>query len=501
MFRLRLLLAVSLSLYGHAAAADSGSDSRFEVRGRAFDAEVSLTFVGAPVAQARQAGAEALAEIERLEALLSTGRPDSELARLNQRGSASTVSPALSQLLQLCERWRERTGNAFSCRLGALMAIWRQAATSGEVPERSELRRKALAIGDGAWQWSPTATSPQELVLPGWTLEPGELSLAFAIDAALARARAVAPQATGIRVDAGSFSASWGSGGGVAIAEPRAVDHSSDHRSDHDYGVLTLESRAVAFSDGGGWQVGNRRFGRIVDPAEGWPVEFAPSAVVVAPDAATAHALATALVVMPAARGLALIDHLPEVEALVITESGKTFASSGWYRLLQPDDRYRSPWPEEWQFRIGYQIPVHQVSEYRRPYVAIWITDADGGLVRQLRLHGDSPRWLREIALWWRRYGRRDESVIDGLARPTVKPGRQTLVWDGRDDSGRRAPEGRYVLQVEAAREHGERELVSLPFELSGRPFELRAKGDKELGSIEVGLASRSVAKGASATR
>lgn len=483
MFRLRpshTLLVILLALYGHGARADSGSGEPVEVRGKAFGVEVVLTFVGVPTVQARQAGADALAEIVRLERILSAGRADSELMQLNRRGAAITVSPELAQVLQLCEQWREATASAFSCRLGELMAAWRQAAASGEVPERSELRRKALAIGSVDWALSPSAMS-----LQGLQLEPGGLSLGFVIDSALARASAAAPAATGISIAAGDIAVYRGASGGhghwpVAVAEPRAGDRY--------YGVLNLGSQAIAFSDDRDRQVGERRFSHIIDPADGWPVEFAPSAVVVAPDAATAHALATALVVVPAGRGLALVDHLPGVEALVITESGKTFASSGWYALLDADDLYRAPWSDDRQFRVEYQIPVQRAAEYRRPYTAVWITDADNGLVRQLVVRGDSPRWLREIALWWRRYGRRDESVIDGLARPTVAPGRHTLVWDGRDDKGRRVPEGQYVLHIEAAREHGERELVKLPFELSGRAFDAQTKGEKELGSIRVGF-------------
>jgi thiamine biosynthesis lipoprotein len=481
MFRLslpRALLVASLALCGHGAQAENGTDGRIDVHGSAFGATVSLTLAGVSGAPARQAGAEALAEIARLEKILSPGRADSALAQLNRRGAATAVSPELSRLLQLCEQWREKTGNAFSCRLGALIALWRQAAASGEVPERSELRRQALAIGDGAWTFPPAETLSQ-----GLQLEPGGLSLAFAIDSALKRAQAAAPQAGGIRIDAGDVAVYWSADGGPG---PWSVNVAESHGGARYYGVLNPGSRAIAFSDNRYRQVGERRFRRIIAPADGWPVEFAPSTVVVASDAVTAHALATALVVMPVRQGMALVDRLPDVEALIVTESGKTFASSGWYALLRPDDLYRAPWPDAWRFLVEYQIPARHVSEYRRPYVAMWITDADNGLIRQLLVHGDSPRWMREIALWWRRYGRRDESVIDGLARPTVAPGRHTLSWDGRDDGGRRVPEGRYVLHVEAAREHGDRELLTLPFELSGVPFDLQVSGEKELGSVRV---------------
>ena len=144
------------------------------------------------------------------------------------------------------------------------------------------------------------------------------------------------------------------------------------------------------------------------------------------------------------------------------------------------------------EFLVEYQTLPQAVAEYRRPYVAVWITDTDKNPVRQLLVHGESLRWLREIPLWWRRYGRRDETMIDGLARATPLPGQHMLVWDGRDDRGKKIKKGNYILHIEAAREHGERELVTLPFTLSGSTFNTAAKGKTELGTVSINFRKRS---------
>lgn len=252
------------------------------------------------------------------------------------------------------------------------------------------------------------------------------------------------------------------------------------------HGVLALKSRALAYSDSQVWLVGTRRLSRTLNPNDGWPVMFAPSVAVVVADATTAAALAQALAVMPITQGLALVKTIPEAEALIMTETGKTFASEGWYSLLIPDALHQPLWERDMQFLVEYQIPALNVAEYRRPYVAVWITDSSKEPVRQLLVHGDRLRWLREIPLWWRRAGRRDESMIDGLARPTPKVGQHMLVWDGRDDVGHRVEKGEYILHIEAAREHGERELVTVPFTLSSQPFSRQEQGAKELGRVKV---------------
>lgn len=53
------------------------------------------------------------------------------------------------------------------------------------------------------------------------------------------------------------------------------------------------------------------------------------SATVVAPDATLADALATGLCVMGAERGMALVERLPRVEALLVDLEGRVHVSSG----------------------------------------------------------------------------------------------------------------------------------------------------------------------------
>ncbi len=445
----------------------------------------TLTLAGVEESDGQAVGAAVLAEIARLENILSIHREDTELARLNRGDNTGAPSPELLEVLHLCEQWRDKTANSFSCRLGALTNTWREAESRGEVPERATLRKAALAITD-----APLAVSARHVELHGLRIDPDGLAKGFIVDAALARARELAPQAQGIAIDIGGDAVYWGVN---EAGQPWRVAFAAPERSaDNDayQGVLALENRAVAFSghERRYWRIDHRRFSHIIDPEDGWPATFAPSAVVVAGDATTADALATALTVMPITEGLALIDRLPDVEALVMTDGGSTFASAGWYPLLAPGSQPPPPWDAGMRFEIEYQIPTLNTAEYRRPYAAIWITDENKNLVRQLAVHGTSLRWLREVPLWWRRHGRRDESAIDGLARPTPAPGQHLLAWDGRDDKGRGVAPGNYVLHLEAAREHGGRELITLPFSLSGQAFDSEVRGESELGRISLRL-------------
>ncbi|MCP4037991.1 MAG: FAD:protein FMN transferase [bacterium] len=72
-----------------------------------------------------------------------------------------------------------------------------------------------------------------------------------------------------------------------------------------------------------------RRYHHILDPRTGYPSEGAMSATVIAPSAEFADALATALCVMGPETGVALVESLRRVEAIVIDMAGNPHASSG----------------------------------------------------------------------------------------------------------------------------------------------------------------------------
>ncbi|ANB18385.1 DUF2271 domain-containing protein [Dokdonella koreensis] len=473
---LALILAVPSS-------AEPALRQRENVLGTSFEMAVA----GVPDDEVDRALAAALAEVARLDAVLSVWKDDSELARYNASTGAQAPSPDLRTVLRACERWREKTGHAFSCRLGSLLARWRKADGGETLPDRAELRTLARAIDRAAVDLAGDGPVPRP---EGLQWETDALAKGWILDRALERARAAVPAATGIRIDIGGDAVYWGEPAAgtawrVAVADPRQPRDNGGHIA-----TLTLRSRAIAASGHGsrGAQIGRRHYSHVLDPKDGWPVAYAPSAIVVADDAATADALATALTVMPIRAGLDLVEGLPGVAALVVTETGTPFVSSGWAALLDGDSRSDPAWPAGFAFAVDYEIPQQAAAEYRRPYLAIWIAARDGTPVRQLLVLGDSARWLRELPTWWRRYGRRDESAIHGIARETRRPGRYSVGWDGRDDRGRAAAAGDYVLVVEAAREHGGHELVELPFTLSARPIALERSGAAEVGRIQLRL-------------
>jgi thiamine biosynthesis lipoprotein len=433
-------------------------------------------------ARASRAVDAALDEVARLERQLSTWRKDSALSRYNDGDlSAERLPEPVAEVLAQCERWRRDSEGAFSCRLGALIAQWRQADASDRLPERAGLRRQARALA----ALPAPAKGPLDPAL-GLRFDVDGIAKGYILDRALQRARRAAPKTTGIRIDIGGDAVYWGHPETGDAWQVEVAD--AKQPLDNQPGIARLRLRSHAIAASGhhsrGYTVGRRQLSHILDPQDGWPLAYAPGATVVAADAATADALATALTVMPIREGIALVDRIEGAAALVVSDAGIPFASARWPRLLASGDgdtRAASV-----QLLIDYEIPAIDAARYRQPYLAMWIEDEAGQPVRQLHVLGDRSRWLSELPRWWRHYGRNDPAGALGIARPTRAPGHYTLAWDGRNDRGDAMPAGRYLLRVEAAREHGGHEDIALPFPLGGATSPLQHTGQSEIGRLRL---------------
>jgi hypothetical protein len=145
------------------------------------------------------------------------------------------------------------------------------------------------------------------------------------------------------------------------------------------------------------------------------------------------------------------------------------------------------------ELSLNLEIPNLPVAEYHRPYVAVWVENADQTIATNLavwyNLRGDHTKWLPDLRQWWRRGGRDLKVPVDGLTGATRPVGQHILKFDAAAEPLSKLAPGKYALVVEAVREVGGREAVRLPFEwpIKGAKRET-AQGTKELGAVALTL-------------
>jgi len=140
------------------------------------------------------------------------------------------------------------------------------------------------------------------------------------------------------------------------------------------------------------------------------------------------------------------------------------------------------------QHEITVQLPEIETSQYHRPYVAVWVEDAQQQPVRLIALWVEKPDWLKDLRRFWRKIGRSNTALVDAVSGATQKPGTYSLKWDGNDDHGQPLAAGQYQLLVEAAREQGGRSLVKHEFILPAKGAVIEIAADGELGDITARL-------------
>ncbi|MDM0113178.1 DUF2271 domain-containing protein [Variovorax sp. J22R133] len=149
---------------------------------------------------------------------------------------------------------------------------------------------------------------------------------------------------------------------------------------------------------------------------------------------------------------------------------------------------------------LSIEVPRLNVAEYHRPYVAAWIERPDHSVASTLAVwydiknkggnpEGEGTKWLKDIRQWWRRTGRELQLPLDGVSSATRPAGKQVITAsEGSVQLPKLAP-GAYKLFVEAARESGGREIVSIPFQWPPAQAEQpQVSGSSELGEVKLEL-------------
>jgi thiamine biosynthesis lipoprotein len=121
-----------------------------------------------------------------------------------------------------------------------------------------------------------------------------------------------------------------------------------DPRGPADRTFAELELSDGTFSTSGDYErffiKDGRRYHHLLDPATGEPARGSRSVTIVANDASTADGLSTGVFIMGPASGMELVERLPGVEAVIVSDKNEVLISSG----LKDRIRIVAPPTEGW---------------------------------------------------------------------------------------------------------------------------------------------------------
>jgi len=461
--------------------------------------EVSVR--AASAADAERAEAALLAMFDHDDAVLSTWRADSEVSRWSKTSlEPVAVSAELFEVLDAFDGWRERTGGALDASVEAATRLWKSSTAEGRVPSAREISVAVEAMQQPHWtldREARTATRLSDVPLALASFTKSYVS-SRAADAALkAGAAGVMLNVGGDVIVRGNFTQV------VALANPQAAaenDRPLEQVVVRDRAVATSGSYRRGFEIGEAVQVKAPQFSHLIDPRTAEPASHVLSSTVIAKDAMTAGALATAFSVLSVEESRTLAASIPELQYLLVLADGEQVRSANWPQAagfhtvgFAAPAKAGAPaaaglWNAAFELSLDLNLPRVEDARYRRPYVAVWVEDADHFPVRTLALWFQNPRWLPDLKQWYRDDQVRNLAEGSDISRTvsaaTRPPGKYTLKWDGKDNEGKLVKAGSYTICIEAAREHGGYDILRHEVSFDNKPQQATLPAAKELGAI-----------------
>lgn len=268
--------------------------------GKALGAKAEIVLEHPDQALAQQALAEALAELERLEAILSIYRPDSALSGLNRDGVLASPPPDLVRAFGEAAHLSRLSDGAFDVTVQPLWALHANSLRRiGRHPSADDIAAARRLV-----DWRAVSVAPDRIAfaVPGMAATLNGIGQGYITDrvSELLKRKGFAnvlvdlgePRVLGPRAD--------GSPWPVAIRDPMLRGIALHTFEIKDGAMATTEAQGTSFPGFG-------RYGHLIEPNTGRPALGVPSVTVLAPTASLADGLSTAIAVAGAERAPAIL--------------------------------------------------------------------------------------------------------------------------------------------------------------------------------------------------
>ncbi len=272
---------------------------------------------------ARACIAAAFEEQKRVEERMSYHNPDSELNMVNREAyqRAVEVDETTFEVLEKARQFSELSGGAFDVTIGALGELWRRAAATDTMPTEAEIAEARSKVGYDKMLLDPN-TGTVRFAAEGMRIDLGGIAKGYAVDKSVEAMKKRG--AAGGMVDLGGNIRCFGRPPEgqecwrVGLQDPNVAP--DELGGSQLLLVLTITDESVATS--GDYRrfvkVQGSKESHIIDTGTGKGARKLVSDTIIAPDAITADALSTAVNVLGPDTGLALIESIPDVEAILI---------------------------------------------------------------------------------------------------------------------------------------------------------------------------------------
>jgi FAD:protein FMN transferase len=277
---------------------------------------------------AKTAFDEVFDEFARLEALMSTWIPESDVSRINHAAGIEGVpaSAEVREALAAARQISELTGGKFDVTFGALSGLWKfDHDQDNAVPDMDVVRARLPLIDYRAIRVNDAAGTVF-LARKGMSMHLGGIGKGYALDRAadILRRRGLRDFMIQTGGDMYVSGLKDGKPWRLGIQDPRGASNQSFAELDLSNGTFSTSGdyERSFVKDG-------RRYHHILDPKTGEPATGSRSVTIVANRAVLADGLSSGVFLLGPDAGMALIERLPDVEGVIVSSRNEVLISSG----------------------------------------------------------------------------------------------------------------------------------------------------------------------------
>lgn len=269
-----------------------------------------------------------IAEITRIENLISDWKPTSQVSEVNQNAGirAVKVDREVFELTQRAIRFSEITNGGFDISFAAMDRIWKFDGSMTEMPSAEAIKKSVEKVGYKNIVLD-SIQSTIFLKLKGMKIGFGALGEGYATD-----------KCRKIMLDKGIQAGIINGSGDMSIwgkqpnGNPWNIGITNPFDTEKLVTVVPINNGAVTTS--GSYEkfvvFDGKRYSHIINPATGMPATGLCSVTVFGPNAETANGLSTSLMVLGKKAGLDLLNKYPDYSCVMITDSGKIIKSKNF---------------------------------------------------------------------------------------------------------------------------------------------------------------------------
>jgi thiamine biosynthesis lipoprotein len=271
---------------------------------------------------------EVIAEITRIENLISDWKPTSQVSEVNRNAGVSPVKVdrEVFELTQRALQFSKITNGGFDVSFAAMDKIWKFDGSMTVMPTPEAIKASVAKVG---YQniILDSVQSTIFLKLKGMKIGFGALGEGYATNKCKDLMLSKGIKA-GI-VNASGDMTTWGT-------QPNGKDWNIGMTNPFDtnklFAIVPLKNGAVTTS--GSYEkfvvLDGKRYSHIINPATGYPSTGLCSVSVFGPNAEMANGFSTSIMVLGKKAGLELINKYPEYSCVMITDNGKLIKSKNF---------------------------------------------------------------------------------------------------------------------------------------------------------------------------